>query len=39
MTRTDDEPKPAVPWHLKLLLAAFALYLGWRLLQLLSWVL
>jgi hypothetical protein len=39
MTRPADEAPPAIPWHLKLLGAAVALYLGWRFLQMLSWVL
>jgi hypothetical protein len=38
MTRAADEPPPAVPWHLKLLAASLALYLGWRFLQILSWL-
>ncbi|GIU89156.1 MAG: hypothetical protein KatS3mg010_0255 [Acidimicrobiia bacterium] len=32
-------PLPAVPWHLKLLGLALAVYLLWRFLQMLSWVL
>jgi hypothetical protein len=32
------EPELAVPWHLKLLLAAGALYLGWRLVQGVDWI-
>ena len=31
----DDVP---VPWHLKLLLAAAALYLGWRAVQGIDWL-
>ena len=33
MTRSADEPEPRVPWHLKLLGSALALYLGYRALQ------
>ena len=37
-----DQPKPVdevpVPWHLKLLLAAAALYLGWRAVQGAEWL-
>lgn len=33
-----DEPLPPVPWHLKLLLAAVALYLGWRAVQGVAWL-
>jgi PHP family Zn ribbon phosphoesterase len=39
MTRPADEAPPAVPWHLKLLGAALAVYLGYRFLQLIDWVL
>ena len=39
MTRPADEAPPAVPWHLKLLLLALTLYLSWRALQILGWVL
>jgi hypothetical protein len=38
MTRPADEPAPAVPWHLKLLGAGLALYLGYRALQLIGWL-
>jgi hypothetical protein len=33
----DDEPPP-LPWHLWLLLAALAVYLGYRAFQGLEWV-
>ncbi len=39
MTRPGDVAPPAVPWHLKLVGAALAVYLGYRFLQLLDWVL
>jgi hypothetical protein len=39
MTRSADEPEPRVPWHLKLLGSATALYLGYRALQLIDWLL
>lgn len=39
MTRPADEAPPAVPWHLKLLGAACALYLGARFFQLVDWLL
>jgi hypothetical protein len=32
---TDNVP---VPWHLKLLLASAAIYLGWRVLQGIEWI-
>lgn len=32
------EPPRGAPWHFKLLIAATALYLGWRLLQGVVWV-
>jgi hypothetical protein len=38
MTRPADEPAPAIPWHLKLLGLAAALYLGMRLFQIAEWV-
>jgi hypothetical protein len=38
MTRSADEPDPAVPWHLKLLGSALAIYLGYRFLQIIDWV-
>jgi len=38
MTRANDEPAPAVPWHLKFLGTALALYLGFRFLQIGGWV-
>ncbi|GMU77510.1 MAG: hypothetical protein AMXMBFR46_03100 [Acidimicrobiia bacterium] len=34
----DAEALPPVPWHLKLLLGAVALYLGWRAFQGVEWV-
>ena len=40
--RTDEaaatEEAPPVPWHLKLLLVALAIYLGYRLFQGVVWV-
>ena len=39
MTRSADEAPPTVPWHLKLVGAATAVYLGYRFLQLVDWVL
>jgi hypothetical protein len=30
VTTTHDKELPPVPWHFKLLLGAFAVYLGWR---------
>jgi hypothetical protein len=39
MTRSADEERVGVPWHLKLLLMASTLYLGWRFFQLIDWVL
>jgi hypothetical protein len=37
-TRSADEPAPAVPWHLKLLGLALAVYLSWRFVQILDWI-
>ena len=39
MTRSADEERVGIPWHLKLLLMASTLYLGWRFLQLIDWAL
>jgi hypothetical protein len=39
MTRPADEARQGIPWHLKLLGAATAIYLGFRFLQLIDWVL
>jgi len=36
MTRSADEPDPAVPWHLKLFGLALVLYLSWRFFQILD---
>ena len=37
MTRSADEPATGVPWHLKLLLLAFVLYLSWRAVAIVEW--
>ena len=34
----DEEPKRRAPWHFKVLVAAAALYLGWRAVQGVDWV-
>ncbi len=34
----DPERPPGAPWHFWLLVAALALYLGWRLLQGSAWL-
>jgi hypothetical protein len=39
MTRPADEPPPAIPWHLKLVGVATAIYLGYRFMQLVDWLL
>jgi PHP family Zn ribbon phosphoesterase len=38
MTRAADEPAPTVPWHLKLLLLAFVVYLTFRAFQIVDWI-
>jgi hypothetical protein len=38
MTRPADEAGPAVPWHLKLLGLALAIYLSVRFYDLVEWV-
>ena len=39
MTRPADEEAVGAPWHLKLLGSALAIYLGYRALQLIDWIL
>ncbi len=34
----EIEAEVAVPWHLKLLLASSAVYLGWRAVQGVEWI-
>jgi hypothetical protein len=38
MTRPADEARPAVPWHLKLLGLALAIYLSVRFYDLIEWI-
>ena len=33
----DDEGRTKVPWHFWVMVACVALYLGWRVVQLLGW--
>jgi hypothetical protein len=33
------EAEPRAPWHFKVLLLAVAIYLTWRLIQLVGWLL
>jgi hypothetical protein len=35
----DDEEKPKIPWHFWMLLIALVLYLGWRAIQGIVWLL
>jgi len=35
---TEEEPLPKAPWHFWLLVIALALYLGWRLIQGIGWL-
>ncbi len=39
MTRPYNEEQVGVPWHLKFLGMALALYLGYRAVQIVQWVL
>ena len=34
----EAEELPKAPWHFKLLLVAVVIYLGWRLVQMIGWV-
>ena len=36
---TDDEDLPPIPWHLWVLAAALAVYLGYRAMQGIEWLL
>lgn len=33
------EDPPTVPWHFKVMLALLVVYLGWRFVQLIGWLL
>ena len=37
-TAGEEEPLPPVPWHLKLLAVAVAIYLAYRLIQVIGWI-
>lgn len=37
--REAEPPPPGAPWHFKLLVVAVVLYLGWRLVQAIGWLL
>ncbi len=34
----EEEEQIPVPWHFKLMLAALVIYLGWRLIQGIGWL-
>ena len=34
----EEQAPPKAPWHFWLLVIALALYLGWRLIQLIGWL-
>lgn len=34
----EAEELPKAPWHFKLLLVAVVIYLGWRLIQMIGWI-
>ena len=34
----EPEPEGKIPWHFWLLVIALAIYLGWRLVQLVEWI-
>ena len=36
--RIDADGTAKAPWHFKLLVVAVVLYLGWRLIQMIGWV-
>ena len=37
-TAGEEQPLPPVPWHLKLLAVAVAIYLSYRLIQAIGWI-
>ncbi|HEX6423444.1 MAG TPA: hypothetical protein VFZ79_08190 [Acidimicrobiales bacterium] len=34
----DEVGAPGAPWHFKVLLVAVVLYLGWRVVQMIGWI-
>lgn len=38
-TPREEDPSTKVPWHFWVLLAAVVIYLGWRLIQGIQWML
>ena len=34
----EDEKEPKIPWHFWLLIIAVSMYLGWRLIQGIGWL-
>lgn len=34
----EPTPAPRAPWHFKLMIAAVALYLGWRVVEAVIWL-
>jgi hypothetical protein len=36
--RDAGDELPRAPWHFKLLLLAVVVYLGWRLIQVIGWI-
>ena len=34
----EDEKEPKIPWHFWLLIIAVSIYLGWRLIQGIGWL-
>ena len=34
----EPEPNPPLPWHFKVMLGFLVIYLGWRLVQLIVWL-
>ena len=38
-TEAASDAQPKAPWHFKLLVAAVIVYLGWRVVQLIGWIL
>lgn len=34
----EDDPHVPVPWHFKLMVGLAALYIGWRVVQMIGWL-
>ena len=37
-TEPEESPRPAVPWHFKLMVGLAVVYVGWRVVQMIGWL-